>query len=90
MTEPYTPIFQPPARRALAKVLPEPVATAALEFIWGDLRQAPYRVGKPLRPPFDGIYSARRGAYRVLYYIDEARRMISIEDIRPRSDAYRT
>ena len=37
----------------------------------GPLRDNPYRVGKPLRPPMAGQYSARRGAYRVRYRVDD-------------------
>ena len=49
-----------------------------------------YRAGKPLDEPFDGFYSARRGTYRIVYRIDEAKRLVEIYSIRHRRDAYRT
>jgi mRNA interferase RelE/StbE len=59
------------AARALSETLPEPVAAAALEFVTGPLLENPDRVGKRLRPPLDGKWSARRGQYRIIYEIDE-------------------
>jgi mRNA interferase RelE/StbE len=50
----------------------------------------PYRAGKPLDEPFDGFYSARRGTYRIVCRIDEAKRQVEIYSIRHRRDAYRT
>jgi hypothetical protein len=37
-----------PARRTLAR-LPEKVATAVVEFLYGSLAANPYRAGEPLR-----------------------------------------
>ncbi|MGH3303215.1 MAG: type II toxin-antitoxin system RelE family toxin [Streptosporangiaceae bacterium] len=53
-------------RRALA-ILPEKVATAAVEFIYGSLAASPRRVGKLHRLGLEGLHSARRGDYRVIY-----------------------
>ncbi|WP_344877602.1 type II toxin-antitoxin system RelE/ParE family toxin [Allokutzneria multivorans] len=77
------------ARRAVAKDLPEAVAAAVLELVLGPLRENPYRVGKPLREPFEGVWSARRATYRVLYRINEEERTVLIEAIKHRGDAYR-
>jgi mRNA interferase RelE/StbE len=80
----------PPARRALATLLPPGVAAAAAELITGALLDQPRRLGKPLGAELAGIYSARLGPdYRVLYEIDEARRIVIVLDIRHRSAAYR-
>ncbi len=49
----------------------------------------PQRVGQPLRDDLDGIWSARRGTYRVLYRIHEARREVVVLRIDHRRDAYR-
>jgi mRNA interferase RelE/StbE len=49
----------------------------------------PYRAGKPLDEPFDGYHSARRGTYRIIYRIDEAKHQVEIHSIRHRRDAYR-
>ncbi len=80
----------PPARRALAELLPNDDATAALEFITGPLLENPYRVGKPLREALAGVFSTRFGRdWRVLYEIDEEQRVVIVLDIRHRSTAYR-
>lgn len=85
----WTVHYKPPARRALTETLPEVVAAAALELIEGDLRRAPYRAGKPLDEPFDGLHSARRGTYRVIYQILPEKNVIEIHSIKHRRDAYR-
>ncbi|HMA48020.1 MAG TPA: type II toxin-antitoxin system RelE/ParE family toxin [Frankiaceae bacterium] len=69
--------------------LPVDVAVAVLELLGGDLLHAPRRVGKPLTDELDGVWSARRGDYRVLYEIDDDRRVVTVLDIDHRRDAYR-
>jgi mRNA interferase RelE/StbE len=81
--------ISPTARRQLAEVLPESVAFAAYEFIIGPLLDNPQRVGKRLEPPLNDRYSARRGTYRILYRIDEAKRLVSVVAVVRRADAYR-
>ena len=58
------------ARRALTR-LPEKVAAAVVEFLYGSLAESPHRVGKPLKLGLEGLHSARRGDYRVIYRIDD-------------------
>lgn len=77
-----------PARRALTG-LPEKVATAVLEFIYGSLSENPHRVGKPLILGLQGLSSARRGAYRVIYRIDDDHHLVEVLAIEHRADAYR-
>ena len=77
------------ARRALAEGLSESVAAAIIEFITGALIEKPRVMGKPLHEPLQGVWIARRGAYRVLYRIDEPRRTVLVIRIDHRSDAYR-
>ena len=77
------------ARRALSRDLPPRVVHAVLALIDGDLGIEPARVGKPLRPPLGGIWSARRGTYRILYEINPQKRVVTIVSIESRSDAYR-
>lgn len=60
-----------------------------LEFLTGDLLYAPRRVGKPLKRELVGVWSARRGTYRVLYEIDERNRVVRVVDVNHRGDAYR-
>jgi mRNA interferase RelE/StbE len=80
----------PPARRALAELLPHDVAVAAIEFIAGPLLANPRRVGRPLDEELSGIYSARLAREsRVLYEIDEQSLVVVVLDIRHRSVAYR-
>lgn len=76
------------AARALQR-LPEKVATAAVGFIYGSLAENPQRVGKPLRFELDGLHSARRGDYRVVYEIDQTEATVTIIAIQHRADVYR-
>jgi mRNA interferase RelE/StbE len=85
----YELVIAPIARRQLAEQLPESVAFAAYEFIIGPLLDNPHRVGKQLRPPLDDRHSARRGTYRVIYRIDDARQRVTVVGVFSRSDAYR-
>lgn len=48
-----------------------PVAAAVWEFAVGPLADNPHRVGKQLREPLEGFWSARRGQHRVIYAIDD-------------------
>jgi mRNA interferase RelE/StbE len=77
-----------PGRRALAR-LPEKVATAPVEFLYGSLAANPHRVGKPLKLGLEGLHSARRGDYRVIYRIDDQHRRVDVMAIEHRSDIYR-
>jgi mRNA interferase RelE/StbE len=76
------------SRRALT-TLPEKVATAVVEFLYESLAASPYRVGKPLKLSLEGLHSARRGDYRVIYRIDDHRRRVTVVAIEHRSDVYR-
>jgi len=76
------------SRRALTR-LPEKVATAVVEFLYGSLPSSPYRVGKPLKLGLEGLHSARRGDYRVIYRIDDHQRRVTVAAIEHRSDVYR-
>ncbi|MGI8456794.1 MAG: type II toxin-antitoxin system RelE family toxin [Propionibacteriaceae bacterium] len=87
-TEQYQVVFTPGARRALEQDLPEKVAAAAFEFIMTVLRHNPHRVGKPLREPLAPLQSARRGEYRIIYRILDARLVIEVVSITHRRDAY--
>jgi mRNA-degrading endonuclease RelE of RelBE toxin-antitoxin system len=86
---PYELVLTPPAIRAVKAGLPEGVAAAVLEFVTSALVENPHRVGKPLRGDLDGIYSARRGTYRVLYRVNEMKREVVVLRIEHRRDAYR-
>jgi len=60
-----------------------------VEFMIGPLLESPRRVGKELERELAGIWSARRGPYRVLYELDEASHEVRVLDIDHRSDVYR-
>lgn len=76
------------SRPALTR-LPEKVATAVVEFLYGSLAASPHRVGKPLKLGLEGLHSARRGDYRVIYRIDDRQRQVIVVAIEHRSDVYR-
>ena len=78
------------ARRAIAEQLPAVVAAACVEFIGGALAANPQRVGKALRAPLDGLSSARRGEFRVIYRIDEGRLVVLVVAVQHRRDVYRS
>jgi mRNA interferase RelE/StbE len=84
----YAIAWTAPARRALPR-LPEKVATAVVEFLYGSLAASPYQVGKPLKLGLEGLHGARRGDYRVIYRIDDQHRRIDVVAIEHRSDIYR-
>ena len=86
--EPCAIAWTAPARRALTR-LPEKIATAAVEFLYGSLAANPHRVGKPLKLEMAGLHSARRGDYRVIYRIDDGDHRVDVIAIEHRSDAYR-
>lgn len=82
------------ARRVLIegppRGLPLAVAAAVTEFLTGPLLDNPHRTGKPLTRELRGYHAARRGAYRVIYRIDEDQRIVHVVGIDHRADVYRT
>ena len=89
MTEaPWDLVVAGPARRAIDR-LPEKVAMAVLDYLVGPLLENPQRVGKPLRGDLAGLHSARVGAYRIVYEIDETNRTVRVIYIDHRADIYR-
>lgn len=87
---PYRLVMAPGVRRALSQSLPGGVAFAAWEFISGPLLDRPGVVGVPLRKPFEGLWRARRGEYRVPYRIDEDHHEVVVLQVSHRRDAYRS
>ncbi len=69
--------------------LPEKIATACVEFVYGGLAENPQRVGRALRFELDGKHSARRGDFRVIYEIDARQSVVTVIAIDHRSDVYR-
>jgi len=87
--ETYDVRLAPAATRTIHEKLPEAVAAAVIEFVTGSLLANPRRVGKPLARELRGRYSARRGAFRITYTIDDADMLVTVLRIEHRSDAYR-
>ena len=69
--------------------LPEKVRSAVVETILGSIAGNPLRAGKPLRGELEGLFSARRGEFRVIYEIDEANQVVLIHRVQHRRDVYR-
>lgn len=86
---PFDLVLTPPAIRALQGRLPEAVAAAAIEFMTGPLIENPRRVGKELRGELAGVWSARRGTYRILYRIHADAHEVVVVRIDHRRDVYR-
>ena len=76
------------ANRAIEHDLPESVAVAVVDFLYGPLAEDPYRVGKPLRFKLEGYWSARRGAYRVIYSIHDDEVLVRVVRLSHRADVY--
>lgn len=76
-----------PAARDLEQ-LPEKAAAAVVESFRA-VASDPRRVGKPLRFELEGLWSARRGPYRVIYRIDEDRRTVTVVAVGHRANVYR-
>jgi mRNA interferase RelE/StbE len=87
-TDPFAIDWTRSAQRSLETV-PSTVAIAIVEFVYGPMAEDPKRVGKPLRFELVGRWSARRGSYRVIYRIDDESRVVTVEVVAHRSDAYR-
>ena len=85
----YELVLTPPARRALTERLPESVAAAVIDFLTTALVLQPRRAVKPLRGELTGIWTARRGTYRVLYRVREDAREVIVVRIERRQDSYR-
>jgi len=85
----YELILAGAARRALERELPLAVALAAWEFCNGPLRENPRQVGKPLGRELTGYFSARCGAYRVIYRLVDNDSVVYVVRIERRADVYR-
>ncbi len=84
----HTVVLSAAAKRAIERDLPEPVAVAVVDFLFGPLAADPYRVGKPLRFDLEGYWSARRGQYRVIYSIRDDEVLVRVVRMSHRADAY--
>jgi mRNA interferase RelE/StbE len=69
--------------------LPGKVRDAAIQAIMGPIAERPRRVGKPLVGELAGLWSARRGEYRVIYEIDDDRKVVIVHRVQHRRVVYR-
>lgn len=68
--------------------LPEKVKAAVIEAILGTIAANPHRAGKPLRGELEGLHSARRGDFRIIYEIDDEARVVLVHRAQHRRRAY--
>ena len=80
--------FAPSAVRGLER-LPPRIAAAVVEFATATLPTNPERMSKPLRGDLEGLRTARRGDYRVLFSLNDATTTLLIVRIAHRADVYR-
>lgn len=78
-----------PAARDLDGIPPR-YAVAIVEFLTVVLPTNPPRFGKPMRNELEGLYSARRGDYRVLYRIEHAQQAVFVIRIDHRGRVYKS
>lgn len=65
------------------------VAAAVIDLLTTRLVTDPHRMGKPLHNDLEGIWSARRGTYRVLYRIRDDTHEVIVLGVEHRRGAYR-
>lgn len=69
--------------------LSDKVRAAAIETITTTIAENPYRAGKALLGELEGLRSARRGDYRVLYEVDDDEQRVIVHRLQHRRDGYR-
>ena len=76
------------ARRDLDR-LPPRIASAIVEFATRTLPENPERLSKPLTGELEGLRSARRGDYRVIFELRSEERIILLVRVGHRAHIYR-
>lgn len=69
--------------------LPAKIRDAALVTILGPIADNPHRLGRALVGELEGLRSARRGDYRIVYQIFDDENVVLVHRIQHRSDVYR-
>ena len=87
-TDQYAVRFTPAARRSMDR-LNLAAAAALYEHLTGPVARNPFRLGKPLDPPFETVWTTRRGEYRALYLINQREQTLTVLAVAHRRDAYR-
>lgn len=85
--QPYRLRISYDAQRVLTQAapsgLPSRAAWAAYGFVTGELLRDPTGAGVRLGAALVGVWSARQPGFRVLYEVDEQRRVVTVLVIRP-------
>ncbi|MHB1740059.1 MAG: type II toxin-antitoxin system RelE family toxin [Actinomycetes bacterium] len=83
--------WSPPAIRQLDRLAATSprVIGAIVEFCFGRLLANPRRAGHALERELTGWRSARVGAYRTIFWIDEGEQTVTVDRVDHRSDVYR-
>ena len=68
--------------------LPDKIRSAVLATIFDSIAPNPKRAGKALRGELEGLYSARRGEFRVIYEIDDDAGIVLIHRAQYRRRVY--
>jgi mRNA interferase RelE/StbE len=87
-TDPYELGITPEGLRHLNR-LPAKIRDAALAALHGTIRENPHRLGKALVGELAGLFSARRGDYRIIYSIDDTAKIVMVHRIQHRASVYR-
>lgn len=65
------------------------IRDAALATIFGAIAENPYRLGHALVGELEGLRSARRGDYRIVYEVLDQENTVLIHRVQHRADVYR-
>jgi mRNA interferase RelE/StbE len=87
-TDPYELRITPEGLRHLNR-LPAKIRAAVLAALHGPIRENPHRLGKVLVGELAGLFSARRGDYRIIYSIDDTAKIVIVHRIQHRASVYR-
>jgi len=69
--------------------LPEKIRDAALVALHGPISENPQKLGKALVGELAGLFSARRGDYRIIYDIDADSEVVTVHRIQHRGSVHR-
>ncbi len=69
--------------------LPSKIRDAAISLLLGAISEAPCRVGKALVGDLWGLWSARRGDYRIVDEVDDDTNTVLVHRVQHRGDVYR-
>jgi mRNA interferase RelE/StbE len=70
--------------------LPEKIRDAARVALRGPISENPRRLGNALVGDLAGLFSARRGDYRIVYEIDEESKIVTVHRVQHRGTVYRS